>query len=174
MQDATPDEPEPFEPGWRDRLWAIGAAAGRLLETRKAILQEELAAKGELLGKALLGLFVAVLFGTIAGLLLTALIAAFLAKLLGSPGLGILVTLLIYVGIAAGAGFHAVKKLSGLRPFEFPETRREIDRDLESVRRAAGIGERQPGARASVGRDLPAEGDETPEEMEARLREGAG
>ena len=171
MREPIPDTPEPFEPRWRDRLWAIGAAAGRLLETRKAILQEELSAKGQLLGKALLGLFVAVLFGTLAGLLLTALLAALLAKLLGSPALGILATLLIYVGIAAGAGFHAVKKLSDLKPFDFPETRREIDRDLDSVRRAAGVGERP--ARAPDGPDLPV-GDETPEEMEARLREGAG
>ena len=86
---------------------------------------------------------------------------------------GILATLLIYVGIAAGAGVQAVKKLSGLKPFEFPETRREIDRDLESVRRAAGVGERPARGRAPEGPDLPA-GNETPEEMEARLRESAG
>lgn len=173
MQDPETDELEPFEPGWRDRLWAIGAAAGRLLDTRKAMLQEELAAKGQLLGKALLGLFIAILFGTIAGLLLTALLASVLAKLLHSPVLGILVTLLIYLGIAAGAGFQALKWLSGLKPFEFPETRREVDRDLEAIRRAAGIGERPPRAAASAGAQ-PAGGEgETPEEMEARLREGA-
>lgn len=173
MREPIPDAPEPFEPRWRDRLWAIGAAAARLLETRKAILQEELSAKAVALGKAFLGLSVAVLFGTLAGLLLTALLAALLARLLGSPVLGILATLLLYVGIAAGAGFHAVKKLSGLKPFEFPETRREIDRDLASVRRAAGIGERRDRAGTPEDPDLPA-GDESPEEMEARLRESAG
>jgi hypothetical protein len=172
MRDGLPDEPESYEPGWRDRIWAIGAAAGRLLETRKAILQEELAAKGVVLGKALAALFVAVLFGTIAGLLLTALLASLLAKLLGSPALGILATLLLYVGIAAGTGIYAVRRLSGLRPFEFPETRREIDRDLESVRRAAGIGERPPRDR-ETDPDPPGTGEETAEEMEARLREGA-
>jgi uncharacterized membrane protein YqjE len=175
MRDETEDGPEPFEPGWRERLWAVGAALGRLLETRTAIFQEELAQKGDLLGKALLGFFVALLFGTIAGLLLTALLAALLARLFGSPVLGILVTLVLYLGVAAGAGAVAVKKLSRLRPFEFPATRSEIDRDLEAVRQAAGVGAREPRGEGPDTRDLPAGArGETTEEMEARLREGAG
>ncbi len=176
MQDEIEDSAGPREPGWRDRLWAIGAAAGRLIDTRAAILQEELAQKGGILGKGLAALFVALLFGTLAGLLLTALLAALLTRLLGSPLLGILATLLLYLAVAAAAAWAGVRKLSLLRPFEFPATRREIDRDLDAVARAAGVGEPERDASPPAGR--PASGPEgaaeTPEEIEARLREGAG
>ena len=170
----------PFEPGWRERLWAVGAAAGRVLETRKAIFQEELAEKGGLVGKAFIGIFFALLFAILAGLLLTALLAAVLSKLFGSSILGILATLVLYVGVAALAGWIGVKKLSRVRPFEFPATRNEVDRDLDAVKRAAGIGQpRQaeapgppgPGGVATSSRDAS---DETAREIEARLREGAG
>lgn len=174
MNEETRETPEPFEPGWRDRFWAIGAAAGRLIETRAAILREELAEKGGLLGRGLLAFLVALLFGGIAGLLLTALLAAVLSRLLGGPVLGILATLVLYLGVAAVAGWLAVDKLSRLRPLEFPATRREIDRDLEAVRRAAGVGQQEPRDPAG-GQDAPAPGAAvSAEEMEARLREGAG
>ncbi|HYB54413.1 MAG TPA: phage holin family protein [Thermoanaerobaculia bacterium] len=175
MDGEQEQEPAGFEPGWRDRLWAVGAASSRLLETRAAIFREELAEKGELFRAGLAGLFVAVLFGTIAGLLLAALLAAFLARLFGSPILGILATFLIFLGVAAGAGAIGVRKLSRMSPFEFPATRREIDRDVDAVRRAAGIGERERADEATdePGRPLGASG-ETAEEIEARLREGAG
>jgi len=172
MRDEEQEEPERFEPGWRDRLWAIGSAAGRLIETRAAILQEELAEKGGLLGRGLLAFFVAALFGVIAGLLLTALLAAVLSRLLGGPILGILATFVLYLVIAGVAGWIGVKKLSRLRPFEFPAARREIDRDLEAVRRAVGVGQREP--REPAGKqDAPTPGAVSAEEMEARLREGA-
>jgi uncharacterized membrane protein YqjE len=173
MADEIQEIPEPQEPGWGERLWETGASLGRLIETRAAILQEELAEKGGVLGKALIGLSIALLFGTIAGLLLTALLAAFLARLLGSPILGILVTLLLYLGIASGTAAVAWKKLTRLRPFEFPATRREVDRDLDAVRRAAGIRERESHERGRPLTDARGR-EETPEEMEARLREGAG
>lgn len=174
MREERQEGPEPFEPGWRDRLWEIGAAARRLIETRTAILQEELAEKGGLLGRGLLAVFVALLFGVLAGLLLTALVAAGLSRLLGGPVLGILATLVLYLGVAAVAGWLAVKKLSRLRPFEFPATRREIDRDLEAVRRAAGVGQRESQERPAGGGNAPASGAAvSAEEMEARLREGA-
>jgi hypothetical protein len=177
MRDETEDLSEPREPGWRDRLWAIGAATGRLLDTRTAILKEELAEKGGLLGRGLTGLFIALLFGVLAGLLLTALLAAILARLLGSPILGILATFVLYLGVTAAAAWVGVRKLSLLRPFEFPATRREIDRDLVAVRRAAGVAEPDgsapppPAGRPSSGPEGPGE---SAAEIEARLREGAG
>jgi hypothetical protein len=177
-----PDDPKiegtaPFEPGWRERLWAVGAAAGRLLQTRKAIFQEELSEKGGLLGKAFAGLFIALLFATLAGLLLTALLAAVLSRLLGGPILGILATFVLYVGVAALVGWLAVKKLSGVRPFEFPATGREIDRDLDAVKRAAGVGlprEEEPEPPPGGGTDEGEGAEEAAEDIEARLREGAG
>jgi uncharacterized membrane protein YqjE len=181
------DEPEieraaPIEPGWRERLWAVGAAAGRLLETRKVIFQEELAEKGGLLGKAFVGIFLALLFAILAGLLLTALLAAVFSKLLGSSILGILATLVLYVGVAALAGWIGVKKLSVVRPFEFPATRREIDRDLEAVKKAARVGQPRTEEKPEpTGPPAPGGGtfrrdasEETAREIEARLREGAG
>jgi len=173
MSVQTSERPDPpLEPGWRDRFWGIGADLGRLLETRTAILREELAAKGELLGQGLLGLFVALVFGTIAGLLVTALVAALLAKLFGSVVLGILVTLLLDLAVAGGAALLGARRLSSLRPFDFPETRREIDRDLESLRRAAGVGGETPaGTEPTRGEKSPPD---STEEIEARLREGAG
>jgi uncharacterized membrane protein YqjE len=170
------DAPEVSEPGWRDRIGTVAAAAGRLLQTRKAIFQEELAEKGGLLGGALLAIFVALLFAIIAGLLLAALVAALLTRLLGGPVLGILATLALYLGVAAAAGWVGWSKLSRLRPLEFPATGRELARDLEAVAEAAGIGEDEPRGQRSSG---PGPGDhpraeETPEQIEARLREGAG
>jgi hypothetical protein len=176
------DEPKiegtaPFEPGWRERIWAVGAAAGRLFQTRKAIFQEELSEKGSFLGKAFAGLFIALLFATLAGLLLTALLAAVLSRLLGGPILGILATFVLYVGVAALVGWLAIKKLSGVRPFEFPATGREIDRDLDAVKRAAGVGlprTEEPEPPPGGGIDEREDVEEAAEEIEARLREGAG
>src|SRR4029077_13031166 len=65
MEEIEP-EVESRPPGWREKLWAVGASAGRVFETRAAMFQEELAEKGTLLGKALTSLFVAILFGTLA------------------------------------------------------------------------------------------------------------
>ena len=167
-------ETEPRPPGWREKVWAVGAAVGRVLETRAAMFQEELAEKGALFGKGLAALLVAVLFGTLAGLLLTALLAAVLSRLFGSPILGILATLVLYLGIAAAAGVLGVRQMSRVRPLEFPATRREIDRDLEAVKRAAGVGGVEPAAGEKPDGfegPIPARSAETPEEIEARLRE---
>jgi uncharacterized membrane protein YqjE len=167
-----------FEPGWRERIWTIGSAAGRLLETRFAIFQEELSAKGVALGRGLAGLFLALLFAVLAGLLLTALLAAVFAKLFGSAVLGILATFVLYLAVAGVAGWLGVRALSKMRPFEFPETRREVDRDLDAIKRAAGVGQRRgPDETEPEEPRLPPDRGSTEEsaiEMEARLREGAG
>ena len=177
MNDVRDPSGAPPEPGWRERLWDVGTAARRLAATRLAIFQEELAEKGGLVGKALGAFFVALLFATLAGLLLTALLAAVFAKLLGSAVLGILVTFVLYLAVAAAAGFFGAKRISRLRPFEFPATSREIDQDLEAVRRAAGIHEPEAGGEAVL--PVPASpagrvAAESAEDLEARFREGAG
>ncbi len=173
MDQPSADVPETFEPRWRDRLWAIGAAAGRLFSTRSAIFREELSEKGELLRGGLLGVLVALLFGSIAGLLLTALVAALFAKLFDSVVLGILVTLLLDLAVAGVAGLLAAKRLARLRPFEFPATRREIDRDLDAIRQAVGVGQSEPPGQEAGDGDGPDPPSESAEEIEARLREGA-
>jgi uncharacterized membrane protein YqjE len=168
------------EPGWRERFWRLGSAARRVVENRAAIFQEELREKTSALGKALASLGIAVLFFVLAGLLLTALLAAVLAKLLGSAVLGILATLVLYVLVGGVAAYVSVRALSRLRPFEFPATRREIDRDLEAVRRAAGVGERRAGGSADESVEPVETGPPEPRraataaEMEARLRESGG
>lgn len=173
MREESEQEETP-EPGWRERLWALGSALGRVAETRAKIFQVELQEKARSVGKAFAALVVALLFFVIAGLLLTALLAAVLSKLLGGPVLGILATLVLYLAVAGAAGYFGIRNLSRFRPFEFPATRREIDRDLEAVRRAAGVcvpGEPEPAEaeRAPVPSRL-----ESAAEIEARLREGAG
>jgi uncharacterized membrane protein YqjE len=173
MEEFEP-EVESRPPGWREKLWAVGAAAGRVFETRAEMFQEELAEKGALFGKALVSFLGAILFGALAGLLLTALLAAVLARLFGSPILGILATLVLYAGVAVGAGVFGVRQMSRVRPLDFPATRREIDRDLDAVKRAAGVGEKSDAEKGPHDQPVPARAGETPEEIEARLRESAG
>ena len=177
MSESEEYEPgvEPQPPGWREKLWDVGAAAGRILETRAAIFQEELAEKGTLFGKGLASLAVAALFGTLAGLLLTALLAAVLSRLLGSPILGILATLVLYVGVALAAVIFGARQMSRVRPLDFAATRREIDKDLETVKRAVGVDEGSGGEKGEgFEGPIPTRAAETPEEIERRLRESAG
>ncbi len=121
------------EPGWRDRLSSTARAARALFATRAAIFQEELAEKGALFGKAAVGFSIAAVFGVLALLLLTALVAAFLARLLGGPIAGITAAFVVYLAVAGGAGYLGWRSFSRVRPFDFPVTRDEIRRDLEAV-----------------------------------------
>lgn len=122
------------EPGWRDRLASTTRAARSLFSTRAAIFKEELAEKGSLFGKAALGLSIAAVFGLLAVLLLTALVAAVFARLFGGPVAGITAALVLYLVVAGTAGYLGVRSLSRVRPFDFPVTRGEIRRDLDAVR----------------------------------------
>ena len=125
------------EPGWRDRLASAMRAARSLLSTRAAIFREELAEKRSLFAKAAVGVSIAAIFGVLGLLLLTALVAAVFARLLGGPIAGITAALVLYFAIAGAAAYLGWRSLSRVRPFEFPVTRDEIRRDLEAVREEA-------------------------------------
>jgi len=175
---AEVDPIEPLDavpkPGWKDRLESATRAARALFATRAAIFKEELAEKGSLFGKAAVGLTIAALFGVLALLLLTALVAALFARLFGGPVAGITAALVLYLLIAGAAGFFGWKSLSRVRPFDFPVTRDEIRRDLDAVRKEAPSPDEGPASpdalaaeRASI---RPGEGDDDEEDEEDEMR----
>ncbi len=129
------------EPGWRERIGAVRRAARALLSTRLEIFRAELAEKGSLFGRAVVSLSLAVAFATLALLLATALVAAVLSRLLGSPIAGIAAALVLYVALAVVAALLGWKSFSSVRPFEFPVTRGELRRDLEAVRGRSASGD---------------------------------
>lgn len=148
------------EPGWKERLGAVRRAAAALAATRKEIFREELAEKGSLFAKAAVGLGLAAAFGIFALLLLTALVAALFARLLGGPIAGITAALVLYLVVAGLAGFFGGRSLSRVRPFAFPATRDEIQKDLDAVKKHADVKDDGPAGedavaaeRASVRRD---------------------
>jgi len=129
------------EPGWKGRIAAVRRAAAALLATRAAILREELSEKGSLFAKAAIGLALAAVFGVLAFLLLTALVAALFSRLLGGPIVGITAALVLYVLIAAVAAILGGRTLSRVRPFAFPATRDEIRKDLDAVKEHSAVGD---------------------------------
>lgn len=131
FEEFTEDLPEP---GWWERIGAIRRAARTLIATRVEIFREELAEKKSLLGKGIVGVGLALAFALLSLLLLTALVAAILTRLLGGPIAGIAAALFLYLVVAAVAGLFGVKKLSSVRPLEFPATRDEVQKDLEALR----------------------------------------
>lgn len=140
-REAEIDPAEPLEavpePGWKDRVESTTRAAKALFATRAAIFREELAEKGSLFGKAAVGLTIAALFGVLALLLSTALVAVLFARLFGGAIAGVAAALVLYLLIAGGAGYFGLRSFARVRPFEFPVTRDEIRRDLDSVREEA-------------------------------------
>ncbi len=154
------------KPGILARLRAAWEAGLDLIATRKEMLREEAAAKGAVVGRGALALVLALVFGWVAFLLLTALITALLARLLGSVWAGLLATFVVY-GAAAGAfAFMGVKAFSGFKPFDFPETRRGLREDWETVRDAL-----RAGPEASDEDEDENEDEET--DLEARFRAGS-
>jgi uncharacterized membrane protein YqjE len=123
------------EPGWKERIGAVRRAAAALAATRKEIFREELSEKGTLFAKAAVGLALAAAFGIFALLLLTALVAALFARLLGGPIAGITAALVLYLVVAALAAVFGGRSLSRVRPFAFPATRDEIRKDLDAVKK---------------------------------------
>lgn len=184
-REAQGDPIEPLdavpEPGWKDRLDSAMRAAKALFATRAAIFREELAEKGSLFRKAAVGLTIAALFGVLALLLLTALVAALFANLFGGPVAGITAALLLYLLIAGGAGFFGLKSLSRVRPFDFPVTRDEVRRDLDAVREEPPSPDEGPASpdalaaeRASIRDEEYDEEDEMrTADLEERLRAGS-
>jgi uncharacterized membrane protein YqjE len=175
------------DPGWKERLGAVRRAAKALLATRAEIFREELAQKGSLFGMAAAGFTLALAFGSLALLLATALVAAVFARLLGGPIAGIGAALLLYLAVAAGAAFFGVRKLSRVRPLDFPATRGELSRDLDAIRGESAARDEDPASpeafaaeRASVRPGGSADEREDDEEarasaadLEERFRAGA-
>lgn len=136
MANETDDFPADLPgPGWRERLDAIHRAGRALLATRAEIFREELAEKGSLLGKGLAGISLALAFAGLSLVLLTALVAAILAKILGGPIAGIGAALVLYLLITAAAALFGVKRLGRVKPLEFPATKEDLRRDLEAFRK---------------------------------------
>jgi uncharacterized membrane protein YqjE len=138
------------EPGWKERLGAVRRAAAALAATRKEIFREELAEKGSLFAKAAVGLALAAAFGIFALFLLTALVAALFARLLGGPIAGITAALVLYLVVAGLAGFFGGRSLSRVRPFAFPATRDEIQKDLDAVKKHANVEDDGPAGEDAV------------------------
>ena len=132
------------QPGWKERLGAVRRAAAALFTTRAAIFREELSEKGSLFARAAIGLALAAAFGVLALLLLTALLAAVLSRLLGGPIAGIAATLVLYVVVAAVAAILGGKTMARVRPFAFPATRDELRKDLDAVKRTAEVRDEGP------------------------------
>ncbi len=167
------------EPGWKERVGAVRRAASALFTTRAAIFREELSHKGSLFAKGAAGLLIAAGFGFFALLLLTALVAAVFARLLGGPIAGITAALILYLAIAAAAALLGAKTLQRMRGFAFPATRDEIRKDLDAIRQHAAKRDEEPAGadamaaeRASVGAEDEEGDDEDAEEVDDSDREG--
>ena len=168
------------EPGWKERIGAIRRAASALASTRAAIFREELSEKGSLFARAAIGLALAAVFGVLALLVLTALVAALFSRLLGGPIAGITATLFLYLAVAAAAAILGSRTLSRVRPLAFPATRDEIRKDLDAVKEHATVRDEGPASvdalaaeRASVRPDDERDDDEVEEveEVEAMSEE---
>ena len=174
---ALEDRPEP---GWKERIGAIRRAVAALATTRAEIFREELAEKGSLFARAAIGLALAAVFGVLAVLVLTALVAAVLSRLLGGPIAGITATLFLYLAVAAAAAILGGRTLSRVKPLAFPATRDEIRKDLDAVKGPASV-DALAAERASVSPDDGRDDDEVEEgeeveamsEMEERFRAGS-
>ena len=120
-------------PDIRHRIGSAVAAVADLVSTRVEILREEAAQKAAQLGRGLGALAAAVVTGWIAMLLLAALLVALFTLLFGHLWAGILATLVLYGGAAAGAAVFGWKSLSKVRPLDFPVTRAELSKDWEAL-----------------------------------------
>lgn len=166
------DETLPLEdesgPDWKERLGAAQRAAKALFATRAAIFREELAQKGAHFGKAALWLSLAVAFALLALLLLAALSAAILIRLLGGPIAGLTGAFFLYLLIAGAVGFLGIRSLGRVRPFDFPVTRDEVAKDLEAIREEPEIadeGPASPEALAAERASIAGEEDELEEDV---------
>jgi uncharacterized membrane protein YqjE len=141
--ETVPLEDEPG-PDWKERLGAAKRAAKALLATRAAIFREEIAQKGADLGKAALWLSLGVAFALLSLVLLAALSAAVLIRLLGGPIAGLAGAFFLYLLIAGAVGYLGMRALSRVRPFDFPVTRDEVAKDLEAIREEPEVADEGP------------------------------
>ena len=161
------------EPGYRERLRSALSSAADLLSTRAEIFGEEASQKAVYLGRGLGGFAVALATGSIAMLLLAALVAALFALLFGSTWAGILAALVLYAGAAAAGGFFGWKALRRVRPFDFPVTRAELRKDWEMLR--SGFDRGEENKTAPDGSASPRSSSSLPplDDVEARFRAGS-
>lgn len=131
FEEFTEDLPDP---GWRERLNSIRRTARALVKTRAEIFREELAGKGSLAARGIAGVVLALAFASLALVLLTALVAMIFTRLFGGPIAGLAAALVLYLLIAAGAGFFGAKRLARVRPLDFPITSDELRKDFGSLR----------------------------------------
>jgi hypothetical protein len=168
MQEDEPRDPNVVaEETWPQRVRAFFESLGSLLSTRAEIFKEELGATGMALGRAAIAFFLAAAFALLALLLLTAGLAALLSQLFGSPVAGILVTFVLFAGVAALAAYLGVRSLSRGN-FKFPVTAEEIRKDWKVFPRSATP---EPSGPERDGVIAPASG--TSDDLEARFRAGS-
>jgi uncharacterized membrane protein YqjE len=172
--DVLEDAPDP---GWKDRIAAVTRAARALLATRAEIFREELAQKGSHLAKGAAGLSLAAVFAVLGLLLLTALVAAVLARLFGGPIAGLLAAFVLYMAVAAAAAFFGAKALARVHLFDFPATRDEIRRDLEAVREEGSARDEGPASAEALAAErasmAPDEQESPASDIEERFRAGS-
>jgi uncharacterized membrane protein YqjE len=154
-------------PRWLLRLDRLISSLSALLSTRSEIAGAELSEKAGYLGRGVAGAVIAAILGFLAFLLAAGLVAAVFARILGSAWAGVLATLVLYAGGAAAAAAWAVRQLARVKPLEFPMTSRELARDWEAVRRAAGIDSERA---AAVPAKTPSAGKPVSEDLDERLR----
>lgn len=121
------------EASLRERLAAFGRSATALLSTRWELFTTELSAKAPPLSRGLLLWTLAAAFLFASVLMLTALAAVLLAELLGSLTLGLLIVLILYLALAAGAIVLGLRALSRVKPLSFPVTAAEIRKDIDEA-----------------------------------------
>jgi uncharacterized membrane protein YqjE len=167
---ATEREPNRAEAptGWRERLAAGWEALSSLIATRLEIFQQELAEKTGFLARGVAGLVVGIVFGWLAVLLFTALVATLLALLFGHVWAGILGAFVLYLVVAGVAVMLGVKAFSRVRPFHFPATSEELRKDFSALRRSTSPTDRtMPPAYAPPAMTVPIEN------LEERFRAGS-
>jgi uncharacterized membrane protein YqjE len=170
---------EEAEFGWKERIAALADAGSALLQTRVAIVREELAVKVASLLRGLVAVAIGLFLGAGALLLLAAFLAALLAQWFGSVALGILGALVLYAVGTAAAVMIALNALKRVKPAEFPASAEELRRDWRALRESWSAptppGESEA---ASPGAPVPAaaadrRSDDRVESLEDRYRAGA-
>jgi uncharacterized membrane protein YqjE len=148
------------------RVNAAREKAAALAATRATMFREELADKGASAAKAVAGFAAAAFFGSLALLLLTALLAALLSSLFHSAIAGVGATLVLYLAVAACGAILGWRALERVRPLDFPATGAALAGDFDALATAAAAPEDD-----EDGFENGEENDE--DDLEERFREGS-